>query len=55
MKAPYIGLEGWEENTKAIQFFYTKNGFEAFDKHIFMLGSDQQIDIMMKLDLNHSL
>lgn len=43
----YVWLGVWEENPRAIRF-YTKNGFEAFDKHIFRLGGDEQTDIMMK-------
>ena len=46
----YIWLGVWEENHKAIQF-YTKNGFTAFDKHIFTLGDEEQTDIMMKLPI----
>lgn len=46
----YIWLGVWEENHKAIQF-YTKNGFTAFDKHIFTLGDEAQTDIMMKLPI----
>ena len=46
----YIWLGVWEENHKAIHF-YSKNGFTAFDKHIFTLGDEEQIDIMMKLPL----
>lgn len=49
----YIWLGVWEENTRAIRF-YQKNGFVAFDKHIFKLGNDEQTDIMMKLRLNES-
>lgn len=49
-KANYIWLGVWEENPRAINF-YKKNGFEAFDKHIFKLGNDEQTDIMMKLKL----
>ena len=49
-KVEYIWLGVWEENQRAIQF-YTKNGFVAFDKHIFVLGEDAQTDIMMKLEL----
>jgi len=48
----YIWLGVWEENHRAIHF-YKKNGFVAFDKHIFKLGNDEQIDIMMKLKLNY--
>ncbi|EGG24028.1 Transcriptional repressor of sporulation [Cavenderia fasciculata] len=47
----YIWLGVWERNPRAISF-YTKNGFVAFDKHIFTLGSDDQTDILMKLQLN---
>ncbi len=43
----FIWLGVWENNLKAIRF-YEKNGFVAFDKHIFKLGEDEQIDIMMK-------
>ncbi len=46
----YIWLGVWEQNHKAIRF-YEKNGFVAFDKHLFMLGDDPQTDIMMKLKL----
>lgn len=47
----YVWLGVWEENTRAINF-YKKNGFVEFDRHIFMLGNDEQTDIMMKLKLN---
>ena len=46
----YIWLGVWEENLRAIQF-YTKNGFVTFDKHIFILGNDQQTDLLMKLPI----
>ncbi|QPB42767.1 GNAT family N-acetyltransferase [Rodentibacter haemolyticus] len=45
--ANYIWLGVWEHNHKALRF-YEKNGFVAFDRHIFRLGSDEQVDIMMK-------
>jgi ribosomal protein S18 acetylase RimI-like enzyme len=48
--AHYIWLGVWEKNLRAIHF-YKKNGFVAFDKHIFKLGDDEQTDIMMKLAL----
>ena len=48
----FVWLGVWEENHRAIQF-YTKNGFVAFDQHIFVLGNDEQTDIMMKLDLEN--
>lgn len=50
-KANYVWLGVWEENHRAIQF-YQKNGFIAFDKHIFQLGTDEQTDILMKLILD---
>jgi len=43
----YIWLGVWEENLKAVNF-YIKNGFVEFDKHIFVLGTDKQTDLMMK-------
>lgn len=48
----YVWLGVWEENPRAISF-YKKNGFVEFDKHIFKLGDDEQIDIMMKLNLKN--
>jgi ribosomal protein S18 acetylase RimI-like enzyme len=47
----YIWLGVWEENHRALQF-YTKNGFVTFDKHLFILGDDQQTDLLMKLDIS---
>lgn len=47
----YVWLGVWEKNPRAIRF-YEKNGFIAFDKHIFKLGKDEQTDIMMKLQMN---
>jgi ribosomal protein S18 acetylase RimI-like enzyme len=49
-KADYVWLGVWEENPRAINF-YKKNGFVEFDKHIFVLGDDEQTDIMMRLKL----
>ncbi|TNE75164.1 MAG: GNAT family N-acetyltransferase [Bacteroidetes bacterium] len=46
----FVWLGVWEENPRAIQF-YKKNGFEEFDKHVFIIGDDEQTDIMMRLDL----
>ncbi|WP_207531828.1 GNAT family N-acetyltransferase [Desertivirga arenae] len=50
LNATYLWLGVWEENTRAIRF-YQKNGFVAFDKHIFKLGEDEQTDIMMKKEI----
>ena len=45
-----IWLGVWDKNPRAIAF-YQKNGFVAFDKHIFIMGSDKQTDIMMRKQL----
>ncbi|HNV97952.1 MAG TPA: GNAT family N-acetyltransferase [Chitinophagales bacterium] len=50
LQVHYVWLGVWEENPRAIRF-YEKNGFVAFDKHVFTLGTDEQTDIMMKLEL----
>ena len=42
-----IWLGVWEENPRAKRF-YEKNGFTAFDKHIFKLGNDEQTDLLMR-------
>lgn len=49
-KLDYVWLGVWEQNSKAIGF-YKKNGFVEFGKHLFILGNDEQQDILMKLDL----
>ena len=46
-----VWLGVWEANKRAIQF-YSKNGFYEFDQHVFILGDEAQIDIMMKLQLS---
>lgn len=51
-KADYVWLGVWEKNTGAIKF-YKKNGFVAFDTHIFKLGNEEQSDIMMKRNLTY--
>lgn len=40
----------WEYNPRA-QSFYRKYGFVEVGKHVFQLGSDPQIDILMKKEL----
>lgn len=52
--AAYTWLGVWEENRRAISF-YQRNGFVAFGKHSFMLGDDEQTDIMMKRSLEDHL
>ncbi len=46
----YVWLGVWEHNPRAIRF-YEKNGFVIFDKHTFTVGTDDQIDLLMKLKL----
>jgi len=51
LKVEHVWLGVWEKNFRAMGF-YKKNGFVAFDEHVFVLGNDRQIDILMKKDLN---
>lgn len=44
----YLWLGVWEKNEKAIGF-YEKNGLVKFGSHKFVVGNDEQTDIMMKL------
>ncbi len=37
----------WEHNPRAIAF-YRRNGFEEFGDHVFMLGKDEQRDVLMR-------
>ena len=46
-----VWLGVWEKNPRAIRF-YEKNGFVAFDTHIFKMGDDEQTDIMMRKQLD---
>ncbi|MEK7249135.1 MAG: GNAT family N-acetyltransferase [Bacteroidota bacterium] len=45
--AEYLWLGVWEHNYRAVEF-YKKWGFEFFGSHVFQLGSDPQIDLLMK-------
>lgn len=45
-----VWLGVWEQNPRAIRF-YEKNGFVAFGSHVFKMGDDEQIDIMMRKPL----
>jgi len=45
-----VWLGVWEYNDRAISF-YNKWGFETFGQHVFMLGDDPQIDLLMKKKL----
>lgn len=45
-----LWLGVWKQNEKALQF-YIRNGFEIFGEQIFTLGSDDQVDWLMKKQL----
>jgi ribosomal protein S18 acetylase RimI-like enzyme len=51
MDVDSIWLGVWEENHRALQF-YTKNGFVVFDKHVFIMGNDEQTDLLMQFRLH---
>lgn len=42
-----VWLGVWEHNSRAIAF-YRRNGFEEFGEHLFMPGSDEQRDVLMR-------
>ena len=48
-KKSYLWLGVWEKNPRAIRF-YEKNGFVAFGEHVFALGEDRQVDVMMRCE-----
>jgi ribosomal protein S18 acetylase RimI-like enzyme len=49
-KHPLVWLSVWERNPGAIRF-YQRNGVKAFDTCLFLLGKDEQTDVMMRLSL----
>lgn len=49
-KLKYIWLGVWEHNNKAISFYKSK-GFTQFGSHPFLLGTDEQTDILMRKEL----
>ena len=50
-QAAFIWLTVWEHNNKALAF-YKNYGFAEHDRCVFTLGSDEQYDIVMKLELH---
>jgi len=50
----FIWLGVWEHNPKAINF-YQKHGFEKFGKHPYYIGTDKQMDWLMRYDLKKPL
>ncbi|MDB5128879.1 GNAT family N-acetyltransferase [Mucilaginibacter sp.] len=49
-KFSYVWLGVWEHNNKAINFYKSK-GFIQFGSHPFVLGTDEQTDILMRKEL----
>lgn len=47
-----IWLGVWEKNNKAIKF-YERLGFQIYGSHDFLLGTDLQTDILMRLNLDN--
>ena len=45
-----VWLGVWEKNSGPVEF-YKKFGFKVFGSHTFMLGDDEQVDLLMRLDL----
>ena len=45
-----IWLGVWEYNKNAIEF-YKHMGFKMFSKHLFLLGDDNQTDLLLKIDI----
>jgi len=46
----WIWLGVWEKNPKA-KAFYIKMGFVEFDSHLFMVGDEEQTDILMQKNI----
>jgi ribosomal protein S18 acetylase RimI-like enzyme len=49
-----IWLGVWSKNEKAIDF-YKKIGFTEFDKRLFKLGDDEQLDFLMELKIKKTV
>jgi ribosomal protein S18 acetylase RimI-like enzyme len=49
LKLIWLGV--WEHNISAVRF-YERNRFQFFGKHSFMLGSDEQTDLLMERHLD---
>lgn len=46
----YLWLGVWDQNVNAREF-YAKSGFIQFGTHTFLLGEDEQYDLLLKLSL----
>jgi len=49
-KMDYVWLGVWTKNVKAISF-YERNNFVSIGSHPFVLGTEEQIDLIMKRNL----
>lgn len=47
-----VWLGVWEKNEGAIRF-YQRNGFKEFARHQFLLGQDEQTDLLMEINLRN--
>ena len=52
MGLKYIWLGVWEKNPDAIRF-YQRHGYEIFGSHPFVMGDEDQTDILMRTDLKY--
>jgi ribosomal protein S18 acetylase RimI-like enzyme len=50
LECDVIWLGVWEYNPRA-QRFYEKHGFREVGKHVFLLGSDAQTDLLMQKEI----
>lgn len=48
----FVWLGVWEKNKPALDF-YAKNGFLAFDEHVFIMGDEHQRDFLLKKELEN--
>lgn len=46
-----LWLGVWEHNARALKF-YQRWGFEAVGSHVFVVGSDEQNDLIMQKSLS---
>lgn len=49
-KMEYLWLGVWEHNPKAIRF-YQRHGFQKFGEHPYYIGTDEQTDWLLRLEV----
>ena len=49
-RVDFLWLGVWEKNEAALRF-YERYGFKKFDKHPYYIGTDKQMDWLLKLEL----